>query len=245
MSRPEKERLNDVRSNLATRESMYINRVDFVEEAFEKVRKGRGWEKATRAYVAHTILKETFEDKMGVWRLMPRRSKRYAIVVSEVSLKEYLNRKKVNPCRMGEALGGMEAVRSKEVDFSVLKAGIVVGFSVHVVPVVRYQEHERDAFNESEFSTRQEAYTEWVKDQFTEMGIGIIGGCNLDYFTEETMARRNHGKRREFVRFSRPVAEISGEAQVQDPKAFEAGFVKGMGRHRSFGYGMVSLSVGT
>lgn len=228
---------------LTDKSVMYINRVNFIERSFETLKRGRGWERATRGYAAHTILKESFGDRMGVWRMMPRREKRYAMVVSDVNLKEYLEQRTVVLSEVGDALAGIEKVWSAKVPTSLLKAGIVVGFQVHVVPVVRYEGRENDAFNPSEFATRKEAYTEWVEDQFGRMGGKVIGRCKLEYFSLETMTRRNHGRRRQFVQFRKPVAEITGEVQIEDRGSFAEGFFKGMGRHRSFGYGMISLSL--
>jgi len=224
---------------------MYLSRVDFYSGAFERLKRERGWYKATTEYAAHTLLKEMLGNDLGVWRLMPRNEKRYALVTSDDDLELRFKERGLMLAEQGSVIDGIKGVRGRRLEPALLTKGLVVGFGAHVIPVVRHEGREEDAFNRRRGATRQEAYSNWIADEFRKMGGRLIGSCALDFFSAERMTRRTQQKPRRFVEFTRPVAEMFGRVEITDGKAFVDGFTRGVGRHRSFGYGMVSISVRT
>lgn len=86
---------------------------------------------------------------------------------------------------------------------------------------------------------REKVYVEWLRRQFDS-----IGGVRLDFarlvaFQRERLFRRAAGG--PGPRIERPVGRFEGELTVTDPLAFMAMLRRGIGRHRSFGFGMLLL----
>jgi hypothetical protein len=174
---------------------------------------------------------------------MPRGEKRYAMVWSEEPLKEKFETKPFDAQDAGERVECISSFRSVGVDTKYLKPGIVVGFTAYVVPVVRIDGVEKDAFNLSEFESEEEAYGAWIRDEIGKHGAGVVGKPTLYYHATACMSRQTQTKPREMRTFYRPVAEIGGELQITDRHKLVAGLLRGLGRHRSFGYGMMGLQI--
>ncbi|NBB86686.1 MAG: type I-E CRISPR-associated protein Cas6/Cse3/CasE [Bacteroidetes bacterium] len=225
-------------------DTLYVSRVDLKEEGLKALRHERGWgTSATKEYAAHTVLLETFGDALGCWRLMPRKEKRYAMVWSKERLDEQVKARVLDAQDVGERAKCIGFVRSIPVDTKYIKAGIVAGFTAYVVPVNRLNGKEEDAFNASLFTTREQAYGQWIADELQKIGAVVIGEPELMHHEVRRMSRQTQTKPRRMVRFKKPVAEVVGKLQVESPREMVHGLVRGIGRHRSFGYGMVGLKV--
>jgi len=131
-------------------------------------------------------------------------------------------------------------------------SGRRLGFEVRACPIIR-GERERDAYlveveqanNASrEPSSRTQVYVQWLQHQLerdsaaqAEMDtLNLIGFRRVRALRQ---SRSGQGQRHQGV--ERPDALITGELRVIDPEAFSRMLVRGIGRHRAFGYGMMLL----
>ena len=90
---------------------------------------------------------------------------------------------------------------------------------------------------------REQVYREWLARQFD-----IRGGAEVDSdavamtrFSIERMTRRTQGEDRSVTTIKRPDVTLTGTLQVTDGDAFVDLLRSGLGRHKSFGYGMLKV----
>jgi len=90
--------------------------------------------------------------------------------------------------------------------------------------------------------SREEVYREWLARQFD-----VRGGAQVDpdaiamtRFSIERMTRRNGPDRTPDI-LKRPDVTLTGTLQVTDSSAFVDLLRSGLGRHKSFGYGMLKV----
>lgn len=136
-------------------------------------------------------------------------------------------------------------------------AGRRLGFRVRVRPTVRTDRdgdrkrtREMDAFLAAvagtaagEGPSRSDAYRDWLARHLAESGADIEA-LTLQAFRLSQVHRRTHpeaGQARSLRRQVGPDATFSGTLTVRDPEQFAALLARGVGRHRSFGFGMLLL----
>ena len=135
--------------------------------------------------------------------------------------------------------------------------GMQIGFSVRACPVRRVAKRgnqrkdraEVDAFlakvwegNSPEHEVDREAvYREWLREQLEKDGAARLMGASLESFRLGRQHRRTQGPERQGARVSHPEAQFDGALEVRDPAAFTVRLARGLGRHRSFGFGMLLL----
>ena len=90
---------------------------------------------------------------------------------------------------------------------------------------------------------REQVYREWLAHQFD-----IRGGAEVDSdavamtrFSIERMTRRTQGEDRSVTTIKRPDVTLTGTFRVTDGDAFVDLLRSGLGRHKSFGYGMMKV----
>jgi len=127
-----------------------------------------------------------------------------------------------------------------------------LGFSVRARPTVRIDRDgdrrksaEIDAYvaalraAPAEPTDRKAVYARWTRDKL-EAGGAKVHELRFDGLEQVKVVRRDAAGR------PRPVkghsAEFIGVLDVTDPDAFASLLARGVGRHRSFGYGMLLLS---
>jgi CRISPR system Cascade subunit CasE len=152
------------------------------------------------------------------------------------------------------ALGiGTLAVKSMP---SAFKSGCKLGFEVRVRPVVRQtkggdrnRKREIDVFlqraqadPEGEKPLRAKVYHDWLAERL------LAGGAKLEemaivWLRRSTITRRGRTRAIEVHgnKGGGPDACFKGSLMVSDPEAFHAFLARGVGRHRSFGFGMLLL----
>ena len=130
------------------------------------------------------------------------------------------------------------------------KAGTRLGFEVLTRPTVRRARGGRnpggevDAFQrEAERyapgampRSREEVYTDWLSDQFERHGGAELESASLASF-QRTRSMRALRRRP----FEGPTALLRGRLTVTDSDGFSRLLGRGVGRHRSYGYGMLLL----
>lgn len=144
--------------------------------------------------------------------------------------------------------------------------GHVLSFDVRVRPVIRENKsgHERDAFlvavekaNDAKL-LREQTYVQWLQDQVAIrnadapepwQGGARIVDAHLQQFLLQDLSLRSQRVDVDSPRKRRsvpgPDAILTGRVEVIDPVAFRHLLVRGVGRHRSFGFGLLLLRPAT
>ena len=140
--------------------------------------------------------------------------------------------------------------------------GMRLAFSVRVCPVVRkasagqsprgrrwQKGQELDVFLDAAWSQpeavldREAVYAEWLRRQLArpEKGGARVETVRMTRFSIERMTRRTNGSSRSVTVIQRPDVTLEGVLTVTDSAAFMRMLRRGVGRHTSFGYGMLKL----
>ena len=136
------------------------------------------------------------------------------------------------------------------------RVGERFSFETRVAPVLRSRAQEMgryvevDAAFHPQFSgqtpgDRPAAYQRWMQAELAREGAAELLTMRMHSFALTGMARRNHaqpGGQRHVVRGLLPDLCVRGELRVLAPAAFHALLARGLGRHRSFGFGCVLLA---
>ncbi len=131
-----------------------------------------------------------------------------------------------------------------------MEAGARFRFEVLICPVGRKSRSgiEKDIFlihadaDASKELTRIKVYGDWLTEQLQT--AGQVEKIELKAFRLVTQIRRSTTASRSKEKLSpliRPQALMSGILKVMDAEAFRDTLVRGIGRHRAFGYGMLLL----
>jgi len=108
---------------------------------------------------------------------------------------------------------------------------------------------ELDAFlseaweNPEEDLNRERVYRQWLSDQFEHRGGAELKTAGMTRFSIERMTRRvpNGNGERKADTIKRPDVTLTGTLQITDGDAFVDLLRSGLGRHKSFGYGMLKV----
>jgi CRISPR system Cascade subunit CasE len=87
---------------------------------------------------------------------------------------------------------------------------------------------------------REAVYLDWLKERLSDGGARLESG-QLTSFQRSHLLRRRQGGERGSRRLERPDALLRGNLAVVDPDAFAGMLRRGIGRHRTFGFGMLLL----
>ena len=88
--------------------------------------------------------------------------------------------------------------------------------------------------------SREQVYRNWLARQFGIRGGATLKSAGMTRFSIERMTRRN-GPDRTPDTIKRPDVTLTGTLQVTDGDAFVDLLRSGLGRHKSFGYGMMKV----
>jgi len=128
-------------------------------------------------------------------------------------------------------------------------------FEVKTCPVVRISRNsskfkkgaEIDAFlaaidnSKTDDLSREQVYKTWLIDQFARFSAAKVEQISLVGFKRTRLLRRTQAKPRQIRVLERPEAHLKGKIQIQDSNKFTDFLIKGIGRHISFGFGMILL----
>lgn len=117
------------------------------------------------------------------------------------------------------------------------KAGQNVGFEIKVMPVVRLDDIEIDSYLRDKdlgrYNDREVSYANWLTKRLERASdvrtIRLIR--HSTYLTKRKAYRRNVTS-----------AVMQGTVTVKDPEAFCEMISNGVGRHKAYGYGMLTLT---
>lgn len=82
---------------------------------------------------------------------------------------------------------------------------------------------------------RADVYGRWLERQMQRNNACALGDVTLAEFSLDTMRRRGN------IRLVRPNVVLEGTLSVTDPSKFNRLLARGIGRHRTFGFGMLLL----
>ncbi|WP_179862366.1 type I-E CRISPR-associated protein Cas6/Cse3/CasE [Longibacter salinarum] len=91
---------------------------------------------------------------------------------------------------------------------------------------------------------RESAYVDWLKHQFDVRGGAEIESAGVERFSIERMTRRtqsNGDGERTAKTIKRPDVTLRGVLRVTDAEEFNHLLRSGIGRHKSFGFGMLKI----
>jgi CRISPR system Cascade subunit CasE len=88
---------------------------------------------------------------------------------------------------------------------------------------------------------REQVYREWLAAEIEREGAATLVHAKVDSFKRRRLTRRTQGAERKVVSVERPDVLMSGALEVGTSAAFDALLARGIGRHRSFGFGMLLL----
>ena len=139
----------------------------------------------------------------------------------------------------------------------VFPKGMKLGFELRTCPVIRKasdgpkwnEGQEVDAFLSRVWEIddpdievdREETYINWLRRQFENRGGAELVSAQMKRFSIERMSRRNHAPNRTVKTIQRPDVTLTGKLEVTDAEAFEELLRRGIGRHKSFGFGMLKI----
>ena len=135
-------------------------------------------------------------------------------------------------------------------------AATKLGFTVRVCPVRRIAKRgpmtreraEVDAFLARSWEApeepldREEVYRSWLDAEFAKEGAAQVLRAKMTSFRLGSLHRRTHGENRTAHATQRPDATFEGVLEVGEAASFMRLLARGVGRHRSFGFGMLLLS---
>ncbi|HWO99902.1 MAG TPA: type I-E CRISPR-associated protein Cas6/Cse3/CasE [Methylococcus sp.] len=119
-----------------------------------------------------------------------------------------------------------------------------LGIEVLACPVSRKENQEKDLYLRAldrlgdAAPSRQEVYLDWFRRQWE--GAVAFEHLALTGFRRVRLTRR--GGERRLASLERPQALFQGNIVIRDAAAFERLLVRGIGRHRAFGFGMALLT---
>lgn len=90
---------------------------------------------------------------------------------------------------------------------------------------------------------REDVYKRWLARQFDVRGGAAVdpAAMAMERFSIKRMTRRPQGKNRTMKTMKRPDVTLTGTLTVTDSDAFGTLLRSGIGRHKSFGYGMLKV----
>lgn len=135
--------------------------------------------------------------------------------------------------------------------------GMRIGFELRACPVVRKasagpkwrEGQELDVFlskvweldDDSVPVDREETYAKWLTEYFDRDGSAKIMDVGMKQFSIARMSRRTHSKNRKVKTIQRPDVTLTGTMEIKDGESFKALLKRGIGRHKSFGFGMLKV----
>lgn len=133
-----------------------------------------------------------------------------------------------------------------------------LSFEVRVAPVVRSRQQPGGGYPEIDVAVhpayavaaggdREAAYRAWLARELARGGAAtLLSSRTLGFRLVPIARRQTHAGGHSPGRRSRggmlPDLCVRGQLQVNDPLAFDALLARGLGRHRSFGYGCLLLA---
>lgn len=214
------------------------------------------------AFVAHRLLSSLFGERtVQPFRLLADEHRKLTVLGYTTTTTEAL---RTHAQEFGDPLAhasvAWDVFATKEMPTQ-WEAGRRLGFEIRLCPVVRLASArtvdwkgeprslpagvEIDAFVHTRHlkgdtqATREGVYHTWLQQRLGE-AAGLLE-VSLRSFRRLRLVRRTHEPTRTSHLLERPDTLLTGTLSVGDPGAFQRLLAHGVGRHRTYGFGMVLL----
>ncbi|WP_022835505.1 type I-E CRISPR-associated protein Cas6/Cse3/CasE [Salisaeta longa] len=220
----------------------------------------------TTNYLVHCALGELFGDdapKPFSIESTPGARHVHVLGYADVDADGLQNQAQIGASPTVYDLCDWEALAVKDMP-TALPEGLALRFEVRACPVIRKasagsgtnaagdtvhwrEGQELDAFLSEQWTSdvplsREQVYADWLTRQFDVRGGADITAAGLERFSIERMMRRvPNGTKRKAAVIKRPDVTFTGTLQVTDSDAFLQVLRSGLGRHKTFGYGMLKI----
>jgi CRISPR system Cascade subunit CasE len=240
-------------------QSIFMLRAEFDQLALMRfaARTGLNLRVADGGYILHAVLAALFGDAAPKPFVVRDNGAR------RVTLLGYASRGHRDLSDRARALADPLAVAALSIDSmcskampSVWRAGTLYRFETRVCPIVRTsgrstgeKPRELDAFlhrclrvGDDSLVDREAVYREWLARELGRDGAALLRETRVVRFQRQQLARRDRsGPDQHLRRSERPDVSLAGVLEVASPENFAALLSRGLGRHRSFGFGMLLL----
>lgn len=209
-------------------------------------------------YITHCALREAFGDHApGPFNVENSVAKHLRVLAySATPLQDLQKQAQSFASPMAYALIDWTRFASKPMPL-VFAKGTKLGFELRACPVVRKAsagDHHRagaevDAFIARAWEVddpkveidREDVYRAWLSAQFERCGAAVPQSIVLKRFSLERMLRRGQGDPRRAAFIKRPAVTLTGDLEVANSDQFADLLRCGIGRHKSFGFGMLKI----
>jgi CRISPR system Cascade subunit CasE len=250
-------------------DSLYMAQMTFDYKGLLKVGKDHGLNMGmvTDDYLVHSALKELFGDfAPGPFNIegRPDQSRQVEILAySDVPADRLASVAQLDARPVAFDMCDWDLFATKPMPTG-LPEGLSLNFNLRAATVLRASSggrgtwsgeeitweagSEHDAFlyrqaQSEEPLDRIEVYKSWLSRQFENRDGAVLQSANLRRWRLTDCARRDSD--RSFRKISLPDVTFGGTLKIVDTDAFMDLVQSGIGRHKSFGFGMIRLSAST
>lgn len=242
---------------------MYLSKLTISKPELASFAKMRGLgPKLTTNYLVHSVLAEAFSECPTPFTAQDKGRVLRLLFYSEEDAENLRER-----ARLAASPEAYEAIRWTERAAKPLPDPFPVDqllqFEVQVCPVVRKasagegenkdgkkrtwdEGDELDVFLARQWTSddqlsRERVYCDWLGSQLDARGGATLVDATLEGFDLTEMTRRTHGPDRTVRTMTRPKATLTGLLNVTNGDDFADLLRSGLGRHKSFGYGLLKV----
>lgn len=219
-------------------------------------------QRLTTNYLVHSVLAETFSECPTPFDAQDKGRLLRVLFYSESDAEDlHSHAKLASSPEAYEAIDWDEAA-SKPLP-ETLPEGMTLRFDLRSCPVVRKasagqgknkegevrewdEGTELDAYLSRQWTaeeelSREEVYCDWLAQQFDARGGAVPKEIAMEGFSITEMTRRSGKGDRSVKTMKRPDVSLKGTLRVTGGDAFATLLRSGIGRHKSFGYGMLKI----
>lgn len=242
---------------------MYLTKLAIPKPALAKFATTRGFsQQLTTNYLVHSVMAEAFSGCPAPFVVQDKGRLLRILFYSDTDADEIVGR-----AQLGSSPEAYESIRWKEIASKPMPdpipEALTLTFEVRACPVVRKasagegrnkegevrewdEGTELDAYLSRQWTTdesltRETVYCDWLKQQLEQRGGAELDSIQVEGFSLTEMTRRSGGEQRSVTTMTRPDVTLSGNLQVTDSEAFTQLLRSGVGRHKSYGYGLLKI----
>jgi CRISPR system Cascade subunit CasE len=242
---------------------MYLSKVAIPKPELAKFATTRGLSRQlTTNYLVHSVMAEAFSGCPTPFEAQDKGRVLRVLFYTEADADALISK-----AQLGASPEAYEAIAWSETATKPMPdpfpGDVALRFELRACPVVRKasagtgenaegkartwdEGDELDAFLARQWTanrelSREEVYCDWLARQFEERGGAEPQEVTMEGFSLAEMTRRTKEDDRSVNTFQRPDVTLSGTLHVTAPEAFADLLRSGIGRHKSFGYGLLKI----
>lgn len=242
---------------------MHLTKLAIPKPALATFATTRGFsQQLTTNYLVHSVMAEAFSGCPSPFTVQDKGRVLRILFYSDADEGEIMSR-----AQLGSSPEAYEAIRWDETASKPMPdpfpEKVNLKFEVRACPVVRKasagegrnkegelrewdEGAELDAYLSRQWTTdqdltREEVYCDWLAQQFERRGGAETESVKVEGFSLTEMTRRAGNEQRSVKSMKRPDVTLSGILQVTNSDAFAELLRSGIGRHKSYGYGLIKV----